>query len=74
MPLRDIRGRIRVAVVPTPPGGDVDVVVSSAARSAAGVLSDAGYDVVEACPPRYEEAVEFGPDWSWATLRRLWVN
>jgi amidase len=60
---RDIRGRIRVAVVPSPPGGDVELVVSSAVRRAADVLSDDGYDVVEACPPRHEEAVEV-----WARL------
>ena len=49
---------IRVAVVPAPPGGDVDPAVSGAVRDAADALADAGYDVVETCPPRYEEAVE----------------
>ncbi len=49
---------IRVAVVPAPPGGDVDPAVSGAVRAAADALANAGYDVVEACPPRYEEAVE----------------
>ncbi len=53
-----LAGRIRVAVVPAPPGGGVDPVVSDAVRRAADALADAGYDVVEACPPRYEEAVE----------------
>lgn len=48
---------IRVAVVPAPPGGSVAPAVSGVVRRAADVLSDAGYDVVEACPPRYEEAV-----------------
>ena len=41
------------------PGGSVDPAVSAAVvRRAADALADAGYDVVEACPPRYEEAVE----------------
>ena len=60
---RDLTGPIRVAVMPSPPGGDVDSTVSDVVRRAAGVLADAGYDVVEACPPRYEEAVEV-----WARL------
>ena len=54
---RMVSGPIRVAMVPAPPGGSVDPVVSDVVRRAADVLSDAGYDVVEACPPRYEEAV-----------------
>jgi amidase len=45
---------IRVAVVSAPPGGSV---VSGVVRRAADALADAGYDVVEACPPRYEDAV-----------------
>ncbi|HXQ15155.1 MAG TPA: amidase [Caulobacteraceae bacterium] len=49
---------IRVAVVPAPPGGSVDPTVSDAVRRAADVLANAGYAVIEACPPRYEEAAE----------------
>ena len=49
---------IRVAVVPAPPGGSVDPVVSYAVRRAADVLANAGYEVIETCPPRYEEATE----------------
>ena len=41
---------IRVAVVPTPPGGSVDPVVSAVVRRAADTLADAGYDVVEDLP------------------------
>jgi amidase len=48
---------IRVAVVPAPPGGSVDPVVSGVVRRAADALANAGYDVVVACPPCYEEAV-----------------
>ena len=40
----------RLAAAPTPR-------VAAAVRRAAAALADAGYDVVDACPPRYEEAV-----------------
>jgi amidase len=50
-------GPLRVAVVAEPPGGRTDARVAAAVRRAADALSDAGYQVVEACPPRYEEAV-----------------
>jgi amidase len=60
---RPLTGPIRVAVAASPPGGAVDPIVSGAVRRAADALADAGYDVVEACPPRYEEALE-----AWANL------
>ncbi|MFA5941345.1 MAG: amidase [Sinimarinibacterium sp.] len=47
---------IRVAVLPAPPGGTCDPVVSQAVRRAADALASGGYEVVDACPPRYEEA------------------
>lgn len=47
---------IRVAVLPAPPGGTCDPLVSQAVRRAADALADAGYAVVDACPPRYEDA------------------
>ncbi len=47
---------IRVAVVPEPPGGTTDPAVSKMVGRVADALSDAGYEVVAACPPRYEEA------------------
>lgn len=56
-------GRIRVAVLPAPPGGSCDPAISAAVRKAADALADAGYDMVEACPPRYEEALAV-----WAAL------
>jgi amidase len=46
-----------VAVVPEPPGGTTDPAVRDAVRRAADALVEAGYEIVEACPPRYEEAV-----------------
>lgn len=54
---------IRVAVVLNPPGGSCDSIIASVVRRAADSLSNAGYDVVEACPPRYEEVVA-----TWARL------
>lgn len=54
---------IRVAVTAHPPGGSCDPLIAQAVRRAAGALSNAGYDVVEACPPKYEEAVA-----AWAGL------
>ena len=53
-----IAGRIRVAVVSAPPGGGIDPAVAAGVRRAADALADAGYDVVEACPPRYAEGAE----------------
>jgi len=54
---KPIRSPIRVAVVLSPPGSPLDGAVAEAVRAAADALSNAGYDVVEACPPRYEEAI-----------------
>ncbi|MBK9520145.1 MAG: indole acetimide hydrolase [Rhodocyclaceae bacterium] len=59
MPLvgRKLGRPVRVAVVAAPPGGSCDPCISAVVRQAADALSNAGYDVVEVCPPRYEEAV-----------------
>jgi amidase len=54
---------LRVAVLSTLPGQPLDRAVADAVRGAADALSNAGYDVVEACPPQYEEAI-----YSWAEL------
>ncbi len=56
-------GRIRVAVVAAPPGGTCDPTVSATVRRAADALANAGYEVVDACPPRYEEVAA-----TWARL------
>jgi len=58
-----LSGPMRVAVVAEPPGGSTDPRVAAAVRRAAAALADAGYEVVEACPPRYEEAIA-----TWAQL------
>lgn len=48
---------LRVAVVPEPPGGSTDPAVAARVRAAADVLADAGLEVAEVTPPRYEEAI-----------------
>ena len=55
---RPIEGTIRVAVAAVPPGCAVEPAVADGVRRAADALAGAGYEIVEACPPRYEEAVE----------------
>src|SRR5581483_2609972 len=55
---RPLPAPIRVAAVPEPAGGRTDPAVAAAVRRAADALSNAGYDVVEATPPRYAEAVD----------------
>jgi len=55
---RPLGGRIRVAVASSPLGDEVDTPIVDAVQRAAAALSDAGYDVVEATPPRYAEAEE----------------
>lgn len=57
------RRPIRVAVIPEPPGGRTDPAVAATVRRAARALADAGYEVEEIHPPRYEDAVS-----CWARL------
>jgi amidase len=59
-PVRRPGAPCRVALVAAPPGGTTHPAVEAATRRAADALADAGYEVVEACPPRYEQVVE---DW-----------
>lgn len=49
---------IRVALLAEPPGGTTHPSVAAATRRAADLLANAGYDVRETLPPRYEEAVD----------------
>nr|WP_310524673.1 amidase [Polymorphobacter sp.] len=55
--------RIRVAVVPAPPGGTTAPEISAGVRAAAAVLSDAGYDVAEVMPPMVEDAIQVWGHW-----------
>ena len=48
---------IRVAIVAEPPGGQTDPSIAAVVYRCADALAAAGYEVVEAWPPRYEEAV-----------------
>lgn len=59
---RPVGGPIRVAVTVSPLG-DTEPAVADVVTRAADVLADAGYDVVEAQPPRFAEAAEV-----WARL------
>lgn len=55
--------RVRIAVLPEPPGGTTHPDIAAAVRRAGDLLSDAGHDVVEATPPGYEESIDM-----WAAL------
>lgn len=50
--------RLRVAVLPEPPGGETHPDIAAAVERAAGALRDAGADVEHAEPPQYVRAVE----------------
>lgn len=56
-------GRLRVAVLADPPGGDTHGEISGAIVRAADALSDMGAEVTYATPPSFERAVEL-----WAQL------
>ncbi|HJS93121.1 MAG TPA: amidase [Solirubrobacteraceae bacterium] len=61
--------RVRVAVVSDPGGLGVEPAVREAIDHAAGVLDDAGYEVVEADPPDVGLATELWRDLTAAELR-----
>ncbi len=44
-----------VAMVAEPPGGLTDPIIAKVIRNAGAALRDAGYEVVEIVPPRYEQ-------------------
>lgn len=46
--------RLRVAILPAPPGGSTHPDIATAVRRAGDALADAGHDVVESTPPDIE--------------------
>jgi len=61
----DVAGgdRVKVAVLPDPPGGSTHPEIAAAVRRAADALADDGFEVTEAVPPDYEQAIEL-----WGTI------
>jgi amidase len=59
----------RVALLAEPPGGDTHPEVAAAVRRAGDALADAGYDVVEAVPPCYEDALRVWSTWLFADIQ-----
>lgn len=70
-PLQPAIGPVRVALLAEPPGGDTDPGIAGVVRSAGDALASAGYDVVEATPPDYEQALELWGRWLFADVRPL---
>ena len=53
-----VEGRpLRVSVLAEPPAGSTDPRVADRVRAAADALADAGYQLTEAAPPRFEDVV-----------------
>lgn len=61
--LEEDRAKVRVAVFEGTPDEEVDPAVADALRLAADWLSDAGYEVERAAPPRFAEAADL-----WMTI------
>src|SRR5262249_32618555 len=59
----------RVALVAEPPGGETHPEGAAAVRRAGDALSDAGYDVVEAVPPMYEDALRAWATWLFSDIQ-----
>jgi amidase len=55
--------RSQVAVLAEPPGGSTHPGIAAAVRRAADALADDGFEVTEAVPPDYEQAIEL-----WQTI------
>jgi amidase len=63
--------RLRVAVVPEPPGGATDPGIAAAIRAAADKLAEQGHTVEELVPPGYARTVELWGELLLADLRAL---
>lgn len=67
-------GPIRVAVVRDPAGAGIDPHVRAGIARAADWLSDAGYEVVDAEPPRIAEVSALWFDAMWADVGAMWPD
>jgi len=65
-------GKTRVAVVRNPLGAGIDPQVAAGVARAADWLADAGYDVVDAEPPKIGEAMQAWVDAIWNDVQVLW--
>jgi amidase len=63
--------RPAVAVLPEPPGGSTHPDIAAAVRRAADALANDGFDVTEAVPPGYEQAIELWSSILSADLRLM---
>jgi amidase len=62
---------LRVAVLPEPPGGSTDPRIAACVRAAADALASAGYEMVGAVPPRFEEVITTWSNLIGADIRLL---
>jgi amidase len=69
-----IDGRIRVAVVRDPLGAGIDAHVQAGIDRAAGWLSNAGYEVVNAEPPKIGEATAAWVNTIYADVGTIWPH
>jgi amidase len=69
-----IDGRIRVAVVRDPLGAGIDAHVQAGIDRAAGWLSNAGYEVVNAEPPKIGEATAAWVNTIYADVGIIWPH
>ena len=61
----------RVALLAEPPGGGTEPGIADVVRAAGRILADRGYEVVDATPPAYEQALEIWSRWLVNELRVL---
>jgi len=61
----------RVALLAEPPGGSTDPRVAAVTRAAADALADAGYEVVDTGPPRFEDVIATWTDFILADIGQM---
>jgi amidase len=64
----------RVALMAEPPGGSTEPGIAAVVREAGRILAEHGYEVVEATPPAYEQALEIWKRWLISELRVLFPD